>query len=182
MAAVLEKASKIASDAMGAASESSGPPASLEDVVKLLANDTKVKVAGVDIDGVLRGKIMAKSKFLACCKESPPQFGFCSVIFGWDIHDTNYVKELGISNRENGYRDIIAQIDLSSFRRIPFENNIAFFLVTFMDPDEPTRVLHACPRGNLRAILERLSSKHGLTAYAGAEFEFFQFKGSCILR
>ena len=41
-----------------------------------------------------------------------------SDIAGWDIHDTNYVKELGISNRENGYRDIIAQIDLSSFRRI----------------------------------------------------------------
>ena len=45
---------------------------------KLLKDDTKVKVAGVDIDGVLRGKFMSKSKFLSCATADPPDFGFCS--------------------------------------------------------------------------------------------------------
>jgi hypothetical protein len=30
-----------------------------------LVNDTKIKVAAVDIDGVLRGKVMHKDKFLS---------------------------------------------------------------------------------------------------------------------
>ena len=45
---------------------------------------------------------------------------FCS---GWDIHDQVYSRELLISNKSNGYRDILAVIDLSTFRRIPWENN-----------------------------------------------------------
>jgi glutamine synthetase len=50
----------------------------------LLADDTSVKVAGIDVDGILRGKLMSKKKFLSIAKEG---FGFCSVIFGWDMHD-----------------------------------------------------------------------------------------------
>lgn len=74
-------------------------PKSIEELKELLKNDTKVKVAGesfilngedrrilirpgVDIDGVLRGKIMSKDKFLSAAKSDG--FGFCSVIFGWD--------------------------------------------------------------------------------------------------
>jgi glutamine synthetase len=36
----------------------------------------------VDVDGVLRGKIMSKEKFLSTVKGTG--FGFCSVIYGWD--------------------------------------------------------------------------------------------------
>lgn len=31
---------------------------------ELLKDDTAVKVAGIDVDGILRGKLMAKKKFL----------------------------------------------------------------------------------------------------------------------
>src|SRR3954468_1814743 len=95
------------------------PQITLESLPELLKGDTSVKVAGVDVDGILRGKLMAKKKFLSIAKEG---FGFCSVIFGWDMHDQTYFKELKISNKENGYRDLIAIPDLSSFRRIPWEN------------------------------------------------------------
>jgi len=37
---------------------------------------------GVDVDGVLRGKIMSKDKFLSSAKGDG--FNFCSVIYGWD--------------------------------------------------------------------------------------------------
>lgn len=134
----------------------------VESLPKLLENDSKVKVAGIDVDGQLRGKLMAKKKFLGIVKEG---FGFCSVIFGWDMHDQTYFKELKISNADNGYHDLIAIPDLSSFRRIPWEDNVPFFLVSFYDPDtmEP---LSVCPRGVLKTTLKKLEAK-GLGAMAG---------------
>lgn len=38
-------------------------------ITKELDKDAKVKVAAVDIDGVLRGKVMQKSKFLSVLKD-----------------------------------------------------------------------------------------------------------------
>lgn len=78
------------------------PPITVEALPDLLKDDTKVKLAGVDVDGMLRGKIVSKKKFLSVAKEG---FGFCSVIFGWDMHDRLYDQELKISNKQNGYRD-----------------------------------------------------------------------------
>ena len=144
-----------------------------------LRHDRAVKVAGCDIDGILRGKLMAKSKFFSLLDHSftpagghaegevgAPKFGFCSVIFGWDMHDQTYVKELAISNKDNGYRDILARVDLSSFRRIPWEpshredgcapEGMPFFLIDFLNPDKPTHFLDACPRGFLETIREKL--------------------------
>ncbi|KAL2042596.1 hypothetical protein N7G274_004355 [Stereocaulon virgatum] len=138
---------------------------------KLLEHDTKVKVGGIDVDGILRGKLMSKKKFLSIAESG---FGFCSVIFGWDMHDQTYFKELKISNAENGYRDIIAIPDLDSFRRIPWEDNVPFFLLSFMDPDTGGPV-SACPRGLLKTASDKLE-KHGYGAMAGAEYEFFQFR------
>ena len=140
------------------------PEVTLESLPELLERDTKVKVAGIDVDGVLRGKIMAKKKFLSIAAEG---FGFCSVIFGWDMHDQMYFKELKISNSENGYRDIIAVPDLSSFRRIPWEDNVPFFLCSFQDPDTNGR-LSACPRSLLRTASEKFEAK-GMGALAGGE-------------
>ncbi|KAK4451317.1 type-1 glutamine synthetase 2 [Podospora aff. communis PSN243] len=143
----------------------------VEKLPELLAYDNSVKLAGVDVDGQLRGKLVSKKKFLSIAESG---FGFCSVIFGWDMHDMTYVRELKISNKENGYRDIIAVPDLSSFRRIPWENDIPFFLVSFLDPDTLAPV-SACPRGLLKTQLKKLESR-GYGAMAGAEYEFFQFR------
>ncbi|KAL0468876.1 hypothetical protein QR685DRAFT_318473 [Neurospora intermedia] len=137
----------------------------------LLANDNSVKLAGIDVDGQLRGKLVSKKKFLSIAESG---FGFCSVIFGWDMHDQTYIKELKVSNKENGYRDIIAIPDLNSFRRIPWENNVPFFLISFHDPDTMEPV-SACPRGLLKKQLAKLGEK-GYGAMAGAEYEFFQFR------
>lgn len=117
-----------------------------ENVAEILQNDRMVKVAGIDVDGMLRGKLMKKQKFLSIVSEG---FGFCSVIFGWDQHDQTYYKELAISNKDNGYRDLVAVPDLRSFRRIPWENNVPFFLVSFLDPETREPVC-ACPRGLLK--------------------------------
>lgn len=134
----------------------------LADITKALAEDTKVKLAGIDVDGILRGKLVAKKKFLSVVEDG---FGFCSVIFGWDMHDRTYFKELAISNKENGYRDLVAIPDLKSFRRIPWENNVPFFLVSFYDP-ETREPVSACPRGLLRKTVSKIE-KEGLRAMAG---------------
>lgn len=135
-----------------------------DDLPELLKSDISVKVAGADIDGVLRGKLMSKKKFLSIAKSG---FGFCSVIFGWDMHDQTYFRELKISNAENGYRDILAEVDLSSYRRIPWENNVPFFLCSFREPDGES--LSACPRSLLERACAKLDAK-GVGALAGGEF------------
>ena len=136
-----------------------------ETLPRLLENDTKVKVAGVDVDGILRGKLMSKNKFLSIAENG---FGFCSVIFGWDMHDQTYFKELKISNAENGYRDVIAVPDLNSFRRIPWEDNVPFFLVSFRDPDTEGP-LSACPRSLLKTVVDKLKDE-SMEAMAGGTF------------
>jgi glutamine synthetase len=140
------------------------PPILFENIQIRLHDDTKVKLAGVDVDGILRGKLVSKDKFLSIAENG---FGFCSVVFGWDMHDQTYFKELKISNAENGYHDLIAVPDLSSFRRIPWENNVPFFMVSFFDPDT-RRPVSACPRGLLKTALQKVKA-NGFSALAGGK-------------
>ncbi|KAF9513122.1 hypothetical protein BS47DRAFT_1372620 [Hydnum rufescens UP504] len=150
-------------------SETKDPlPRTTEDLRHLLRNDTKVKVA---VDGVLRGKFMSKTKFLSIAEGG---FGFCSVIFAWDIHDAVYPKELLISNRQNGYRDLLAKVDLSTYRRIPWENYVPFFFVSFLDP-ETKEPISVCPRGTVRKVVAQ-AEKRGWQCIAGIEYEYFQFQ------
>ena len=133
------------------------------DLPELLKNDISVKVGGTDIDGQVRGKLMSKKKFLSIAQSG---FGFCSVVFGWDMHDQTYFKELKISNAENGYRDILAEVDLSSFRWIPWENNVPFFLCSFREPEGQS--LSACPRSLLERQCDKLAA-NGMGALAGGK-------------
>ncbi|KAG2124611.1 hypothetical protein DEU56DRAFT_827098 [Suillus clintonianus] len=149
-----------------------GAPRSVNDLKELLRDDVKVKVAGIDVDGVLRGKFMSKDKFLGAVASEG--FGFCSVVFGWDMHDAVYTRELAISNRQNGYRDLMASIDLSTFRRIPWENNVPFFLVSFFDPKTSAPIC-ADPRGLLRKAVDN-AADCGMACISGVEFEYFNFK------
>jgi hypothetical protein len=56
----------------------------IDDIRNLLENDKNVKVAGINADGILRGKVMVKEKFLSSAVTG---FGMSSVQFGWDMHD-----------------------------------------------------------------------------------------------
>lgn len=134
----------------------------VERLPAILEHDTKVKVAGVDVDGILRGKIVSKAKFLSIASSG---FGFCSVIFGWDMHDQTYFQELEVSNKENGYRDLLAIPDLKTFRRIPWEDNVPFFLLRFFDPNTKEPIC-ACPRGLLQTQVDKIKAK-GYGAMAG---------------
>ena len=84
----------------------------------------KVKIAFTDIDGILRGKYISTEKFLSAVDSN---IGFCNVIFGWDASDAAY-DNVTYTGWHTGYPDAAAKIDLSTFRKIPWENDIPFFL------------------------------------------------------
>lgn len=86
----------------------------------------KVKVAITDIDGILRGKYISTEKFKSAVKTN---LGVCNVVFGWDAADLAY-DNTAYSGWHTGYPDAPAEIDLSTFRKIPWENDIPFFYAT----------------------------------------------------
>lgn len=132
----------------------------LENIQKIVANDHKIKVAGIDCDGVMRGKIMSKDKFLSSIEKG---FGMSSAIFGWDMHDVTYMREVSITSAKDGYRDFIAEIDLNSMRRLPFEDNIPFFLLRFILDGKP---VCADGRGLVRSMVQSLAHA-GFKGFAG---------------
>ncbi|RAK96980.1 glutamine synthetase family protein [Aspergillus ibericus CBS 121593] len=140
-----------------------------EEIPTLLANDIKVKVAGIDCDGILRGKVMSKDKFLGIVEKG---FGFSSAVFGWDMQDVLYTTDAKIAPADSGYVDFIAIPDLNSFRRIPWEDDIPFFLVRFVQNDKP---VSADGRSMLKSICDKLAANN-CQGMAGVELEFMNFQ------
>ncbi len=125
----------------------------------------KVKVAVADIDGILRGKYLQKEKFLSAAKGG---FGFCNVVFGWDSSDVCY-DNAEYTGWHTGYPDALARIDLSTYRTVPWDDGIPFFLGDFD--------LDVCPRNLLKRVLAKVG-KAGFTVKCGVEFEWFNFSES----
>jgi glutamine synthetase len=84
-------------------------------------NLDKIKFAFADIDGVLRGKVIHHKKFSDGLKKG---YGFCDVVFGWDSSDVCN-NNIEITGWHTGYPDQICRIDLSTFRTIPWQNDIS---------------------------------------------------------
>jgi glutamine synthetase len=130
----------------------------------------KVKVAVTDIDGVLRGKYLHKQKFLAAAQPDAG-FGFCNVVFGWDSADVCYDNS-AYTGWHTGYPDATAIVDLNTYREIPWENKLPFFLADFSAADG--KDLPVCPRRLLKQILKQ-AEKAGYHCKSGMEFEWFNF-------
>lgn len=129
----------------------------------------KVKVAITDIDGVLRGKYLHKSKFLSAAETG---FGFCNVVFGWDLADACY-DNAAYTGWHTGYPDALARIDLGTHREIPWEGGLPFFLADFDAPGGAD--LEVCPRRLLKRVLRQVEDA-GFQAFCGMEFEWFNFR------
>lgn len=129
----------------------------------------RAKVGGFDVDGVLRGKYISLAK-LASALESG--FGFCDVIFGWDVADALY-DNATVTGWSTGYPDAHAVLDPNTLRTIPWEPGVAALLCDFRDErgkDHP-----ACPRSLLKRMVAR-AQKLGFEPKFGVEFEFFFFR------
>ncbi|NLY95314.1 MAG: glutamine synthetase [Myxococcales bacterium] len=129
----------------------------------------RVKVGGFDVDGLLRGKYVSLEKFWSAVEKG---FGFCDVIFGWDINDELYDNSK-VTGWHSGYPDALAKIDLDTFRISPSDPETAHFLVDFYGRDGKPHP--ACPRNLLKRIVARAETAGFLPMFS-AEFEFWVFR------
>src|SRR5215204_2440072 len=102
---------------------SKSPEQKIIDLVKA-SPAARVKVAVTDIDGVLRGKYLHKEKFYGAAEGG---FGFCDVVLGWDMMDVTYDNTTH-TGWHKGFPDVNAKIDLGTFRNVPWDDNVPFFL------------------------------------------------------
>ncbi len=129
----------------------------------------KVKIAYADIDGILRGKYISAEKFLSFSNGTTT---FCDVVFGWDANDAAYDNGK-YTGWHSGYPDAPTRIDFSTFRKIPWENNLPFFLGEIVDAKENPALV--CPRQLLKKVYGD-ARREGFTPFFAQEFEWFNFQ------
>jgi glutamine synthetase len=146
---------------------------SFKDIAKQLsdAGAKRVKLAVADIDGILRGKFISIDKFLSIAEKG---FGFCDVIFGWDAADVAYDNST-VTGWHTGYPDATAIIDLNTFRKVPWEDDVPFFLADFGDSNGDGYPI--CPRSLLKRIAKQAENA-GYGPRFSQEFEWFNFQNS----
>ncbi|HEY4195897.1 MAG TPA: glutamine synthetase family protein [Mucilaginibacter sp.] len=129
----------------------------------------KIKFAFADIDGVLRGKVIHPKKFTDGLESG---YGFCDVVFGWDSSDVCN-ENIKLTGWHTGYPDQPCRIDLSTFRTVPWQDDIPFFLADFSKADGND--LPACPRSLLKRISKECEAM-GYHPEFAQEFEWFNFR------
>lgn len=140
----------------------------METVIRKLreGSQSHVKVGVFDMDGILRGKYISAEKFLSA---QAGGMGFCDVALGWDMNDQLY-DNVAFTGWHTGYPDAMVRIVPDSYRALPFEEDMPFFLAEFTD-----RAAALCPRRLLQRVLDRADGM-GYAASAGVEYEFFAFE------
>lgn len=129
-------------------------------------NPKHVKVGVFDVDGVLRGKFIARDKFLSALDDG---YGFCNALLGWDVADALYDNSV-YTGWHTGFPDANLRIIPESGMILPFQNETVFFASEFAGSAEAI-----CPRAVLRRVLKRAADM-GFSIKAAMEFEFFMFK------
>jgi glutamine synthetase len=133
------------------------------------------KVGVFDIDGVMRGKYINREKLRSAVDKG---FGFCDVVLGWDSQDELYAfdrtgagetKGIEVSGWHTGYSDAIAQLDLSTLRRIPMEEDTLLLIGSFQGNHA-----NVCPRTILSRTLDKATAM-GFAVDTAFEYEFFLF-------
>ncbi len=125
-----------------------------------------VKVGFADIDGVLRGKVIHKEKFLDSLTNG---LRFCDVTFGWDTQDALY-EQPSVTGWHTGFPDTTCYPDLSTARLVPYQENTPFVLADFGEGGASF-----CPRTLLRTVAARCQQM-GYHAECAQEFEWYNFK------
>jgi glutamine synthetase len=128
----------------------------------------KVKIAFTDIDGILRGKYISVEKFLSVIENKT---SVCDVVFGWDVGDVAY-DNASYTGWHTGYPDAPAKLDITTFRKIPWEQDVPFFLGEIVD--HHGKPAHVCPRQLVKKILSH-TQMAGFHPVFSQEFEWFNF-------
>jgi glutamine synthetase len=141
----------------------------LRDEVERGAVDT-VLLAMTDVQGRLQGKRLTARHFL----EEVAQHGAegCNYLLAVDV-EMNTVGGYAMASWERGYGDFVMRPDLTTLRRVPWQEATVLCLADLEWPDG--REVVASPRQILRRQLARLAER-GWSANAGTELEFLVFR------
>ncbi|GAA2308759.1 glutamine synthetase family protein [Streptomyces kunmingensis] len=148
------------------------PPLTVEALHALVAGgeiDTVV-LAFPDMQGRLQGKRFAARFFLDEVLEHGTEG--CNYLLAVDA-EMNTVDGYAMSSWDRGYGDFAMRPDLTTLRRVPWNEGTAMLVADLAWEDGSPVV--AAPRQILRRQLERLAAL-GLSAQAGTELEFIVFK------
>ncbi|WNZ12874.1 glutamine synthetase family protein [Streptomyces sp. 11x1] len=148
------------------------PPLSVEELHTLVAGgeiDTVV-LAFPDMQGRLQGKRFAARFFLDEVLAHGTEG--CNYLLAVDT-EMNTVDGYAMSSWDRGYGDFAMHPDLSTLRRVPWNEGTAMLVADLAWNDGSPVV--AAPRQILRRQLERLAEL-GYTANVGTELEFIVFK------
>ncbi|MFE4757005.1 glutamine synthetase family protein [Streptomyces mirabilis] len=150
------------------------PPLAVEELHALVAGgeiDTVV-LAFPDMQGRLQGKRFAARFFLDEVLEHGTEG--CNYLLAVDT-EMNTVDGYAMSSWDRGYGDFAMRPDLSTLRRVPWNEGTALLVADLVWNDGSPVV--AAPRQILRRQLDRLAAL-GYTAQVGTELEFIVFKDS----
>ncbi|MFE3450607.1 glutamine synthetase family protein [Nonomuraea sp. NPDC059194] len=140
-------------------------PDELRDEVAAGRIDT-VLLALVDMQGRMQGKRLSARFFLDEVLHHGSEG--CNYLLAVDV-DMNTVDGYEMSSWERGYGDLVMKPDLSTLRRVPWQEGTALLMADLTWEDGSDVV--ASPRQILRRQLARLEER-GLAAYVGTELEF----------
>ncbi|WP_434588124.1 glutamine synthetase family protein [Streptomyces sp. A5-4] len=149
------------------------PPLALQELRDLIVSgeiDTVV-LAFPDMQGRLQGKRFAAQFFLDDVLENGTEG--CNYLLAVDT-EMNTVDGYAMSSWDSGYGDFAMRPDLSTLRRVPWNDGTAMLIADLAWPADGSPVV-AAPRQILRRQLERLAER-GYTAHVGTELEFIVFK------
>ncbi|MER7517585.1 glutamine synthetase family protein [Streptomyces sp. NPDC126499] len=148
------------------------PPLAVDELRSLVASgeiDTVV-LAFPDMQGRLQGKRFAAPFFLSDVLDHGTEG--CNYLLAVDA-EMNTVDGYEMSSWDRGYGDFAMRPDLSTLRRVPWNEATAMVMADLAWSDGSPVV--AAPRQILRHQLDRLAA-HGFTAHVGTELEFIVFK------
>ncbi|MFJ2031311.1 glutamine synthetase family protein [Streptosporangium sp. NPDC087985] len=137
----------------------------LHDEVRAGRIDT-VLLAVVDMQGRLQGKRLSARYFLEEVLHHSSEG--CSYLLAVDV-DMNTVAGYAMSSWERGYGDFVMRPDLSTLRRVPWQEGTALLMADLVWEDGSD--VAASPRQILRQQLDRLGERDW-GASAGTELEF----------
>ncbi|WP_101790394.1 glutamine synthetase family protein [Nonomuraea indica] len=131
-----------------------------------------VLLALCDMQGRLQGKRLSARFFLDEVLHHGSEG--CNYLLAVDV-DMNTVEGYAMSSWERGYGDFVMKPDLSTLRRVPWQEGTAMLMadLTWVDGGE----VAASPRQILRRQLARLAER-GMVACVGTELEFVVYDNS----
>ncbi len=131
-----------------------------------------VLVAIVDMQGRLQGKRCAAPYFMSEVLGHSAEG--CNYLLAVDV-EMNPVSGYAMSSWDRGYGDFVMKPDISTLRRVPWQEGTALVMCDVVWENGDPVV--ASPRQILRKQLDRLAEL-GLECFVGTELEFILFEDS----